>query len=96
MCLGSYFLIELSEFEFKTGDHCGELVAYHEDGWKKFHCFKDNAGLRHGEFVMYHENGGVARRELFVKGMMVNVSLSNDEDRLFASLKYGVPLIDET
>jgi hypothetical protein len=72
-----------------------EVDVYTRAGWLKYRLFTDMYGLRHGELRQYRENGEVALRELYVNGTRKNCLLTTNEDRMYAALIYGVPLLQD-
>ena len=72
-----------------------EIEVYHTSGWLKYRMFTDEYGMRNGEVRQYRENGEVAMRELYVSGVKKNCLMIKNEDRMYAALTYGVPLLQD-
>ena len=79
--------------DFKYGICIGEIQVLYDNGTVKYHCFNDDGGLRHGELRLYHPNGDIARKDLYVRGVLKNDLINTKEDMMHAALKYGVPFI---
>ena len=91
-------MIELQEYGWLQDlmEHRNEEVeVYHTDGWLKYRLFTDEYGLRHGELRQYRENGEISLRELYNHGTRKNCLMTTNEDRMYAALMYGVPLLQD-
>ena len=81
---------------YQLNDHRNEEVeVYHTDGWLKYRLFTDGFGMRHGELRQYRANGEIALRELYDSGTRKNCLMTTNEDRMYAAIKYGVPLLQD-
>jgi len=80
---------------YKNSNMEGLCKTYHENGKICEEGFyKDNRG--HGEFIVKNKEGNITEHSIYVHStLMERIDTLTPEDKLFLSLKYGVPMLGD-